>query len=164
MSLARVPPALLLASAITLAGCSKPEAKLPYRLDNDMQTLMAHVLDPAADVVWAASGYVLTEEGEQDLSPKTEAEWEAVETGAATVTEVGNLLMMPGRALEDEPDWFKHTQALSAAGLRVQKAAVAHDKQGVFDGGGQVYEACVACHAQYVVGDPQKTVNEESGQ
>lgn len=63
---------------------------------------------------------MLTEAGEGRLSPKTDAQWEAVETGAATVTEVGNLLMMPGRAMEDEPDWIKHAQALTVAGLKAQ--------------------------------------------
>ena len=148
---------------LALASCSKP-APAPYNVEIDMATLMGHVLDPAADIVWGASGYVLTEAGEQDLSPKTEAEWDAVENGAATVAEVGNLLMLPGRAPEGEADWIKYSQALTAAGLKAQKSVLARDKQGVFDTGGEIYQACVACHQQYVVGEAAASPAPKGGQ
>ena len=154
---------LALAGVLGLAACSRPEPPPPYNTAIDMHTLMVHVLDPAADAVWAASGHVVTEAGEEDLSPKTDEAWEAVETGAATVAEAGNLLMMPGRAPEGQPDWIRHAQAMTAAGLKAQKAAETRDKQGVFDTGGEIYQACLACHDQYVQGNPAATVADESG-
>ena len=154
--------AAALAAVFAVAGCSREEPP-PYNLTNNMQFVMQHVLDPAADAVWGASGYVITEEGEQDLSPKTVEEWERVETGAGTVAEIGNLLMTPGRAPEGEADWLKHAQAMTAAALKAQKAAETQNKEGVFDYGGEMYQACLACHEQYVTGEANATVNAEGG-
>jgi cytochrome c551/c552 len=57
--------------------------------------------------------------------------------------------MRPGRAPEGDADWIRYSQALHAAGMKAFAAAEAKDKQAVFDTGGELYQACVACHRQY---------------
>jgi len=139
---------VIAAACLLLSACS--QAAPPYRTENDVKEVMGHVLDPAADVIWGAAGTVVTEEGEQDLSPTDEAGWLAVENAAAVVAESGNLLMLPGRAPEnDDADWIRYSQQLHDSGQRAMKAAESKNKQGVFDVGGEIYQVCVACHQKY---------------
>ena len=41
-----------------------------------MHDLMNWVLNRAAEAIWDSAGYVVTEKGETDLSPTTEAKWQ----------------------------------------------------------------------------------------
>ena len=72
----------------------------PFRAYVDMKTFMEHVLTPAAKIVWSVNGVVIDEKGEHDLSPKTDDDWERVVSGAATLAEATNALMIPERALD----------------------------------------------------------------
>ena len=65
----------------------------PFQAYVDMKTFMEHVLTPAAAVIWRVNAIVIDEKGEHDLSPKSEAEWEQIESGAATLAEATNALM-----------------------------------------------------------------------
>ena len=57
--------------------------------------------------------------------------------------------MMPGRSAG--PDWVAYAQALTEAGRVAMAAAEAKDAAALFDAGGQVYQACRACHEQFLV-------------
>ena len=143
--------AVLLMSA--LYGCSEnsvPENTLvtPYEPVLEMHDLMASVLDPATDIIWGAAGAVITADGEQDLAPVDDSGWQQVFNAAAIVAETGNLLMLPGRAV-DQDDWMEYSAALIATGKEAMRAAEAKDPQAVFDVGGKLYLICVACHQGY---------------
>lgn len=142
----RVLPQILLASVLAVAGCSKPP---PYKADNGVHEIMEHVLEPAAKAFWGGAGYVHNEQGERDLAPTTNEGWQAVENGAAVVAESGNLLMMPGRAVEED-EWMAYSRRLAEVGLKAMRAAEARDKEAVFAVGGELFEACEACHAKYL--------------
>src|ERR1700752_43882 len=58
--------------------------------------------------------------------PKDEKEWAAVRRGAVTLAESGNMLMMRGRA-RDQEDWMKDAKLLVDAGNSAYKAAQAKD-------------------------------------
>ena len=77
---------------------------------------------------------------------------------AATIAESGNLLMMKGRAIEEE-DWMKASSGLIDAAMLAVQAAEAKDKDALFDAGGTLYESCTACHSKYALG-----VNRDSQQ
>lgn len=149
--------AAMLASGL-LASCGKPApapsaaAEPAYDLTNTVHDVMAYVLDPATDIVWAAAGTIVTEEGEQDLSPTTDEGWAAVKNAAAVVAESGNLLLMPGRAV-DNAEWADYARGLVDVGVKTMDAADAKDKQAVFDLGGQMYRICTACHQKYIIGE-----------
>jgi cytochrome c556 len=130
----------------------------PFEPVLEMHDLMASVLDPATDVIWAAAGAEITAEGERDLSPVDDAGWQEVFDAAAIVTETGNLLMLPGRA-EDNGDWMEYSAALITTGQEAMAAAKAQDAQAVFDVGGKLYLVCVACHQSY---DLEEDMDEES--
>ena len=157
----------LLASALiggALSGCApstEPQkedtapaagAEGAYRTELSMAELMAHVLDHAADGVWLNQGWVVDDKGERELFPTTEAGWLAAENSAATVAETANLLLLPGRRVDDE-HWTDHAHALHHASLEAMKAAEARDKQAFFDAGGAMYVACRDCHQEYILGE-----------
>lgn len=154
---------LILAACVAtaaLGGCGqqasggKASSAPAYNTDLPMAELMGHVVDPAAWIYWRGSGTEETMEGTKDLSPTTEEGWEQLETGAATLIEAGNLLQMPGRVRAPEADWNKYAQQLTERAIAAKAAAAKHDKKGVFDEGGRVYEVCTSCHRQFVI-EPQ---------
>jgi hypothetical protein len=157
----------LAACAALLSACSPREAAAPAggaKLNTDlpMSELMGHVIDPAAFMYWKGSGTEITAAGEKDLAPTTEEGWETLVTGATILVEAGNLLQMPGRARAPEADWNRYAQQLTERAMAARAAAEKHDKQGVFDEGGKVYEVCVACHKQYVI-DPMLAEQAKTG-
>jgi len=115
----------------------------------DLKQLMNWIIDPNADVVWAAVGTVVTTEGEQKFMPQTDEEWTLVRNSAATVIESGNLLMMDGRARNSD-DWMKKVQELMLRANEVLQAVDAKDADTLFSAGSDMYLACSACHAEYI--------------
>lgn len=140
--------ALALTLLVALAGCSRPEPP-PYKIDMPMKEIMGHVVDPAADMVWSAAGYEITEAGERELFPTTEDGWLAVENGATIVAESANLLMLPGRAGDDD-EWIHLARRMADRAMEAKAAAMAKDKDKLFAAGGALYESCVACHDKYM--------------
>lgn len=132
-----------------LLGCQAPPQPTPYRPIANARETMLWILDPAADAIWDAAGFVITEEGEVDLSPTTDEGWKRVHDSAAVVAETGNLLMMPGRS--NGPDWVAYSQDLMVAAEAAMAAARARDARALFDAGGDLYVACRACHEQFMV-------------
>ena len=87
----------------------------PFQAYVDMKTFMEHVLTPAAAVIWRVNAIVIDEKGEHDLSPKSEAEWEQIESGAATLAEATNALMIPQRALDAQWNFYAGNLAQAAS-------------------------------------------------
>ena|SRR5438552_2187733 len=80
--------------------------------------------------------------------PKTDYEWGLVEQSALTLAESGNLLMMPGRA-RDEDKWIKDSKLLVDVGAAAYKAAIAKDLDAILALNDQLNTACVTCHQDY---------------
>ena len=133
---------------LTLAACGQSEVDTPYRSVADVQELMYHVVEPAAQTYWKAVGWVLDAEGEHYIHPTSEEEWMEVENAAFMVAESGNLLLMGDRALDDE-GWVAMSESLIDIGERALRAAEAMDEQAVFDLGAEMYYVCSNCHARY---------------
>jgi cytochrome c556 len=111
--------------------------------------MMVWYLEPAADVIWDSAGFVITEDGEVDLQPTTQEGWDQVRNSATVVAEGGNLLMLPGLAV-DADDWRDYSSGLIDAGVKARQAAVNRDAEALFDAGGQIYNVCRACHNRYM--------------
>lgn len=138
---------VVVACTLGTSACSAPTPP-PYRPVADVKTLMATVMEPAAEVYWDAVGIIVDEKGEQQLEPKSAEEWDAVRNAAFVVAESGNLLMMPSRA-KDGGEWMAAAQLMVEAGQKAIRAAEARDKDAVFAVGADVYDACTNCHAKY---------------
>jgi hypothetical protein len=165
----RLSVCLLLGIAVGVAGCQKsPWAQktasaqtaattaaapaTPYNTEITTKDLMDHAIDPAADIVWAASGYVVDMKGTTDLSPTTPEGWKKVEDNATIVAELSNALMLPGRSPE-EPKWNQFATRLQGTALAARRAAQRRDKAALLSTGSEMFLACTACHTYYVLGE-----------
>ena len=80
--------------------------------------------------------------------PQTEAEWNVIRMQALMLAESGNLLMMPGRA-RDQDRWIKDAKMMVDAGAAAYKAALKKDMNAILALNDQLTESCVTCHKQY---------------
>jgi hypothetical protein len=119
----------------------------PFEVHVDMKTFMEHVLGPAAAIIWKVNGVVIDEKGEHDLSPKSDDDWEHVVSGAATLAEATNALMIPQRVRD--PDWNPYVKKLADAANKAYRAAEAHDLKSVSEVSDQLDGICAACHRHY---------------
>jgi hypothetical protein len=126
-----------------------------------MKDLMGHVLQYSADNVWKWQGYTSDATGEHSLFPKTDEEWLEAESAALTLAEITNILLLPGRAVDD-PQWAKFTADVRAKALAAAKTAEAKNEDAFFLAGSDLYEACKACHVKFAPNyqqPPDMTVN-----
>ena len=155
----------LAALALLAAGCGQktdtttataaPAADSgQYRTAVPMKELMGHVIDNAADGVWLAQGWLINEEGTHELFPTDDAGWRYATNAGITIAEASNLLLLPGRPVDDDPRWADAAHMLYDAGMEAHQAAEARDKERFFEAGGKIYEACTKCHSHYVIGNP----------
>jgi hypothetical protein len=119
----------------------------PFQPHVDMKTFMEHVLTPAASVIWRVNGIVIDAKGEHDLSPKSDDDWEQVVSGAATLAEATNALMIPQRARD--PEWNFYVKKLADAADKAYRAAEAHDLKSVSEVSDRLDGICAACHRHY---------------
>ena len=140
---------------LPLLSCSSEETAPPFREVAGVRLLMASIMEPAADHIWASVGTIITAEETVEIQPRTDEEWILVRNAAVTVAEAGNLMMMDRRKMDDG-DWIAWNRQLIDAGDAAMQAADARDVQGVFDTGEQIYFACAGCHAQYWANDPNQ--------
>ena len=125
-----------------------------------MKEFMGHVMQNGGEGIWRWQGFINDEKGERSLFPKDDKEWEDAESGALTLAELTNLLLMPGRRIDD-PKWDKAVAGVRALALKAATAAEKHDKDGFFAVGGELDEACDECHRQFIpdfVGPPSGSI------
>jgi hypothetical protein len=121
----------------------------PFQPYVDTKTFMEHVLTPAAKIVWSVNAIVIDARGEHDLSPKSDADWEAVVSGAATLAEAASALMIPQRALNSQ--WNAYAKGLGDAAGTAYAAAETHDLKTISKISDRLDGICAACHRHYGV-------------
>jgi hypothetical protein len=131
--------------SISQTGAAPP----PFEPHVDMKTFMEHVLGPAAAIVWSVNGVIIDGNGEHDLSPRTDDDWEKVTSGAATLAEATNALMIPQRAIDAE--WNGYVRKLADAADQAYRAAEAHDLKSISDVSDRLDGICASCHRHYGV-------------
>jgi len=120
-----------------------------YIQAHTLQQLMAEVVQPTAETYWDSVQYVSDEQGSHEIVPTTDEEWAKTRSAAATITELGNLLMTPLYADGRDEDWIQFSRSLVEVGERAEQAAADKDVNAVFEVGGTVYNVCSACHQAY---------------
>ena len=103
-----------------------------------MSELMVHMIFPTSDAVFYISS----------RTPTSDAEWTELQAKTLTLAESANLLMMPGRA-RDQDRWMKDAKLMLDAGWAAFKAAKAKDVAALEALSDQLYESCVTCHKNY---------------
>ena len=156
---------LLSVSVLPMSACGDAEPTgPPFTPVADVSELMLTMIDPAADAVWLAVGTIISEAGREDWEPETDEEWAVVVNGAMTIAEGGNLLMMDGRA-RDQDGWMRMAQDMTDAGVLAYEAAKSRDSDRIFDLGEDIYNACDRCHNLYWDGNQDPgLVREEAPQ
>jgi hypothetical protein len=148
MPMRRSLQAVLCAAPVVLAAACGGPPPPPFKPVADVKQLMQGIVDPSADAVWQSVATIFTKKGMEERRPHTKAEWDAVRSHAMTLTESGNLLMMPGRA-KDGGDWMKFAQELIDTSAVALRAAEAKDADKLLDVGGRIDEVCERCHKKY---------------
>jgi hypothetical protein len=131
----RIPVLLIAASA---AFVQAPVATSPVRHVGTTSELMVTVIRPASDALF----YIETR------TPADGDGWTALEGQALMVAEAANLLMLPGRA-RDQQQWVADAALMREAGAAAFKAAKARKVEAVAAVSDQLYESCTTCHRHY---------------
>jgi cytochrome c556 len=151
----------------------KASAESPYIPTATIKEIMDSMVAPTAQVLWDAVGVTVTEKGTVEKVPETDQEWATLRQNAVTLAEATNVLIIPGRHV-DEPGaqtaaqtgelappqiearikmdrmaWIAHAHVLHVAAMQAIKAIDAKDVQGLTDVGGTIDEACETCHLQF---------------
>jgi hypothetical protein len=119
----------------------------PFLPHVDMQTFMEHVLTPAASTLWSVNGSVIDAQGEHDLAPKTDDDWERLVSATATLAEATNALMIPQRAID--PAWNEYVKKLADAADKAYHAAENHDLRSISEISDRLDGICSSCHKHY---------------
>jgi len=134
-------------AAVAVSPSQGEAPAVPFKARVDMKTFMQHVLTPAATVIWHVNGSIIDAQGEHDLAPKTDNDWEQIVSGAATLAEATNALMIPERVRDRE--WIKYAEKLAAAAAKAYRGAEEHDLKAVSEVSDQLDGICAACHRHY---------------
>ena len=131
---------LLAASALSVQPPppAPPAAPVKPAIVGTMSDLMVKVIYPASDAIF----YITTRQ------PTTESEWVELQGKALMVAESANLLMMPGRA-RDEDRWMQDAKLMLDAGTTAYRAARRKDLAALEAVSDQLYQSCTSCHQHY---------------
>ncbi|HUK00680.1 MAG TPA: hypothetical protein VLW26_00215 [Steroidobacteraceae bacterium] len=143
----------------------------PFHPQASIREIMDAEIDPAADALWASVQTRITAAGEDDRQPRTEEEWKAVRRSALTLVEATNLLLMKGRRIvavnavvpagEADPAVLQRrldanrapftgfALGLQQVSLKALEAVDARSADRLLEVGGEIDEACEACHLVY---------------
>src|SRR4029079_5319584 len=120
----------LLAFSASLSAQSQPVGT--------MSDLMVKIISPASDAIF----YIATR------TATSEAEWTELQGKALAVAESANLLMMPGRA-RDQDRWMDDAKLMLDAGRAAFRAAKAKDVAALDALNDKAYTSCTSCHQHY---------------
>jgi cytochrome c556 len=124
--------------AVLLLAASVGAQTITPQPASTMSELMVTIIYPASDAIF----YITTRE------PKTDAEWGDLQGKALAVAESANLLMMPGRA-RDQDRWMADAKLMLDAGRAAFRAAKAKDVAALDALNDQLYTSCTSCHQHY---------------
>jgi hypothetical protein len=128
---------ILICTAVAVAQAPATEPPKPKPVVS-MSELMLKVVYPYSDAIF----YVERE------APENEVGWLALESKTLALAEIGNLLMSPVRAYDQER-WMRDAQLLVDVATKAYKGAKARDLKSMIDLNAELYESCQSCHEHY---------------
>ena len=149
-----------------------------------VKELMNNMIDPIADNIFDAVWWDTTGKGVVEHRPTTDDDWDKVKTGAVTLVEGIEQLKVPrpfapvgdvNNSLGPNPPelsptqikakidkdpvlWIAKIQALRNVGLEVLEVVKKKDVNALWQAGGDLDEACEACHLEYWYPGDKRTV------
>jgi hypothetical protein len=180
-------PRLLGVGAILMSGLSascspssKPPVQAPLFWGDvkpvvSVKELMRDLIDPIADNIFDAVSVIVTKSGAQENGPKTDEDWQRIQTGAVGIAEGAELLrirrpfapagdvnnsagpdateLTPAQItakVENDPvEWNARIEALRNVGLEVIDIVKRKDVKELWDAAQNLDEACENCHRSY---------------
>jgi len=152
-------------------GSPAPDRDSPFIATATIRELMDSTVDPSADALWESVAIVYSMSGEQERKPRTPQEWLAVRRHAITLIEATNLLVMDGRhaapagtqpgegelspqqidqrIASDREAFVRFAHGLHATATKALEAIDKQDSEALLQAGGDIDEACEACHVTY---------------
>lgn len=146
----------LFAMAAALAAC-KAEPR------TSTKDYMVSEVQPTADIYWKSVQYISDEQGEHEIYPRTDAEWERVRRAAVRLAEIGAELKEPRFAQGRGAAWTDFADGLIEVAAQAEQAAVDQDVDAVFEEGYTVYSVCTACHQAYPPENPPEGFEDAGG-
>ena len=139
------------AEGATLPGVLAPKARI--------KDLMNSMMVPSSNAVWNAVATSTDATGLHESKPVTDDDWNQLYLYAVELTEVGNLLMVPGRErcvggaipAQYRADFNQKARELLEAANVALIAAKKHDSDAVAEAGERIDVSCDACHEKYQI-------------
>jgi len=154
---------------------SAASAANPQKPVDSVVGLMVTQVSPSATALWNAVSTEVGPKGPVEKVPRTDDDWAAVRRQALQLIEASNLLMVPGRATawpnekranppgptdlppaeadarmkQEWPAFLAFSQALQVRGEEALKAIDSRNVDALMEAGGNIDEACEACHKQF---------------
>jgi hypothetical protein len=153
---------------------SAPAAMTPVL---SIRELMRHIIDPMADEVFDAAVVDVSTSGTTTTVPVSDDDWVKVELGLLTLAETSNLLKMQRRVApvgeaeessapgvpapelspleiqakidQDRVRWNQFADDLRTVALASLPVVKARDPEAIFKVGGDIDDACEACHLEF---------------
>jgi hypothetical protein len=133
--------------ALALIGCGKDAvettkaaaAASQFTIVGSNKQVMQAITIPSSEVIF----------GIGDKPPQDDAGWLAVESAAIALAESGNLMQLPGRAM-DTQEWAGFSRQLTEKSVVALKAAQARNADQVLEAGNDLYQVCEDCHKLYM--------------
>lgn len=138
------------ASAGVVASSTSNDST-PYYTDMPMKQFMNDVISHGAFEIWKRQGYISDEKGFRSLFPKDDKEWKEAENAGLSLAEMTNLLLIPGRRVDEQP-WTDGVVEVRKAALKLAKIARTKNEDAYMEAGVGLNEACYACHKKYAPG------------
>ena len=126
---------------------------------------MKDTIEPSAKAIWEAVSYSVTEKGETNTEPTTDADWAALRNKAAAVTLPALKIAHDGEdktpayqysAAEIEQLrkqnidlWRENAQHMQTTTQRLIDDIEKHDLDAYLEDGVLLNQACEACHAEF---------------
>jgi hypothetical protein len=152
-----------------------------------VKELMENMIDPLSDNIFDAVWWDNTAQGIEEHKPTTDEDWEKVKTGAVSIVEGIELLKVPrpwtppgdlndsqgpnapelsptqiqAKLDKDPVLWTAKIQALRNVGLEVLEIVKKKDANALWQAGGDLDDACEACHLEYWYPGDRATVESE---
>ena len=152
-----------------------------------VKELMESMIDPIADNIFDAVWWDNTAQGVVEHKPTTDEDWQKVKMGAVTIAEGIELLKVPrpwtppgdvndslgpnppelspsqiqAKVDKDPVLWIAKIQALRNVTLEVLDVVKKKDANALWQAGGDLDEACEACHLEYWYPGDRATVERE---
>lgn len=121
----------------------------------DIKALMVEELEPAAEIYWKSTGWIINEEGEHSLTPTTEEGWDRTLQATIRVQEIARQLQGPQYSQGRDEVWGQFAQGLVDIAAQAEQTVIDRDSDAIMEVGGVMYNICEGCHRMYLPAEPE---------